>query len=289
VIASFGRQFGIATDDGRPLLATRRGKRGDVVVGDRVSCRPAGDGLASIESIEPRRTLLFRADTWRTKELAANVDQVAIVFAPRPAFNPRFLWRALVAATAAGVPPLVVLNKSDLPSDEASATLAALAALGYATLQVSARHDAERTRRVLLERLLGHATLLVGQSGMGKSTLLNLLVPDANARTAEFSTRLNLGRQTTTAARWFSLGAADHRAGAVVDTPGFQEFGLAHLAPREVAAAMPDLAPLAGACRFADCRHVDEPGCAVRAAVDGRVARDRYVFYRELAESAGTA
>jgi ribosome biogenesis GTPase len=131
--------------------------------------------------------------------------------------------------------------------------------------------------------LHGRNTLLVGQSGMGKSTLLNLLVPDAQARTQEISTRLNLGRQTTTVSRWFRLA----EGGALVDSPGFQSFGLRHLDARALADAMPEFAPLRGQCRFADCRHLDEPDCAVRAALArGEIAAARYAFYRQLATEA---
>lgn len=281
VVAAYGRRFLVQDATGRTWLASRRGKRGDVVVGDRVHCTAAGADSAAIESIEPRASLLFRADALRTKELAANIDQVAIVFAPRPAFNLHFVWRALVAARAAGIGRLVVLNKTDLPdAGGARAALDELAALGERTIAVSARTSPEEARRQLAAEFAQRATLLVGQSGMGKSTLLNLLVPDANARTREFSAKLNQGKQTTTASRWFAFGAG----GAIVDSPGFQAFGLAHLSIERLAACLPEFAPHLGRCRFNDCRHLREPDCAVRAAVDaGAIAPARYAFYRQLA------
>ena len=117
---------------------------------------------------------------------------------------------------------------------------------------------------------------------MGKSTLLNLLVPDAGARTQEYSQRLDLGKQTTTASRRFALPFG----GSIVDTPGFQEFGLAHVPVGQLAESFPEFRPALGQCRFQDCRHLTEPGCAVRALVgDGKVAADRYAFYRSLAEA----
>jgi len=288
VVSDYGRRYEILPDGAaEPLPAMRRGKRDDVAVGDRVAWADAGGEAAVIEAVEPRRRVLFRADENRTKVLAANVDLVVVVFAPKPPFHLQFLWRALVAAEAADLQVLAVLNKADLlaPGDEASKACDELAGLGVATLRVSARTTPEETRRQLAAALGGRACLFVGQSGMGKSTLLNLLVPTARSRTSEISERLNIGRQTTTATRWYALPPlqAGDPPGAIIDAPGFQRFGLAHLDPRQVAACMPDLAPIAQHCRFDDCRHDVEPGCAVRAAVDaGTLDPRRFAFYRSL-------
>ncbi len=284
VIAGYGRQALVRDTTSRLWQATRRGKKGDVVVGDHVDCVRSGEA-AVIETVLPRTSLLYRAAEHRTKALAANVDLMLLVYAPRPAFNLHFLWRALLAAQTAGIEALAVLNKVDLPDGlpAAQQALDELAALGTATLALSAKQAPQEAAQRLTPRLTGRRSLLVGQSGMGKSTLLNLLVPDAGARTQEFSAALNLGRQTTTAARWFDLPGG----GAVIDTPGFQEFGLAHLNASEVAAALPDFAACLGGCRFADCRHLEEPDCAVRAAVAaGAIEARRYDFYRGLARTA---
>jgi ribosome biogenesis GTPase / thiamine phosphate phosphatase len=283
VIATFGRQSLIA-DAGHIWQATRRGRREDVVVGDCVVASIVSAEQARIESIEPRTTLLFRTDKYRTKELAANVDQVIVVFASRPAFNRWFVWKALVAASAAGIEALVVRNKADLAeSDDASAFLQQVADLGWRTLTLSAKGDSDQT--LLLAEILGHKSLMVGQSGMGKSTLLNLLIPDARARTQEFSERLNAGKQTTTASRWFAFDGDS----ALVDSAGFEEFGLTHLSFNQIAATFPEFSTLLGQCRFKDCRHLREPGCAVRAALeDGRVMPERYEFYRSLTSASLT-
>ncbi len=281
VVATFGRQS-LIDDSGHTWQATRRGRRGDAVVGDWVTASVTSADQASIESIEPRKTLLFRADSYRTKELAANIDQVLVVFAARPAFNRWFIWKALVAAEAAGIEALVLRNKTDLADADASTFVQQIAQLGWRTLSLSAKTDVDPSRERLMREVTGRKSLMVGQSGMGKSTLLNLLVPDAQARTQEYSQRLNVGKQTTTASRWFSIDGDS----ALIDTPGFQEFGLAHLSLDQVANTFPEFKPLLGRCRFRDCRHFEEPECAVRNALaDGTLAPERYAFYRSLATS----
>jgi ribosome biogenesis GTPase len=285
VVATHGRTTMLRDRADAAWVAVRRGRRGDVVVGDQVQATASAPSQAVVESIEPRRSLLYRADGFRTKELAANVDRVLIVYASRPGFSEWFLWKALVAARAAGIEAIVVRNKTDLAEGAAAAAAALehIATLGWRTLQVSARAAPEPTLAALQGLTQDACCLLVGESGMGKSTLLNLLVPQAQARTREYSESLNLGKQTTTAARWFDLPGG----GAIVDTPGFREFGLAHLSAAQLLAGFPEFEPLLGSCRFLDCRHRSEPDCAIRAAVlDGRVTPARYQFFCALADAA---
>lgn len=286
VTAGHGRHFIVTLDSGERLVAHRRGKKGDVVVGDRVQCSDPVSGVAAIESIEPRTTLLYRSDEWRIKTLAANADVAAIVYAPRPTFNPWFIWKAILAAHQGGIPAVVIRNKSDLTegAEAADAQERLLTDIGETVLHISATTDSEGAKATLLEAFRGKTVLLVGQSGMGKSTILNLLVPEANAETREFSEALDLGKQTTTAAQWH---AAPDWEGAVIDTPGFQEFGLAHLSLSDILRAMPDIAKYVDGCRFFNCRHLHEPGCSVKAALErGEINPARYAFYEALAQEA---
>jgi len=284
VVARFGQRYIVAIDAGE-LAGTRavevdaiaRGRRLQVVVGDRVRCSQE-HGSHVIEEVAPRRNLLFRADASRTKPLAANVDQIAIVFAAQPPSQPEFAWRALLAASAAGIASVAILNKTDLESSAALAALEELAGLGARVLRLSARADPAGAAAQLEVVCRDRVTLFVGQSGMGKSTLLNLLI-DAQLRTGALSRRGTHGRQTTTVTRWFAFGPQ----GAVIDSPGFHEFGLSHLSAAELARSMPDFAADAPLCRFANCRHAEEPDCQVRAAVArGKINRARYEFYRKL-------
>lgn len=290
VIAGHGRHYFIQTPSKEIFEAHRRGKKGDVVVGDIVHFTEPVSNIVAIEEIEPRRNLLYRSDEWRIKSLAANIDQVAIVFASRPSFNPWFIWKALLAAHQAKIPAIVIRNKKDL-TDEAEIAQEAidlLRSIGCEVLEVSATTDPEATKRTLLPYLENKATLFVGQSGMGKSSILNVLIPRAQARTREFSEALNLGKQTTTTARWYRAQDDDWH-GEIIDSPGFQEFGLAHLSLNDILRAMPDIAAHVRHCRFFNCRHLQEPGCGVKAALEaGKIHPDRYAFYAALAPLADT-
>ncbi|PLZ01821.1 ribosome small subunit-dependent GTPase A [Burkholderia sp. WAC0059] len=282
VIAAHGRHYLVAPDaGGAPLQCFPRGKRSEIAVGDRVSYEPTSADQGVITAIGERRNLLYRSDQYKSKLFAANLDQLLIVLATEPHFSEDLLGRALVAAGANALQPLVVLNKTDVAAalPAARARLEGYRALGYPVVEVSVKTQPDAARAVLEDRLRGRETLLLGQSGMGKSTLVNLLVPDAEAATREISTALNSGRHTTTFTRRYALPGG----GALIDSPGFQEFGLYHLTEGTLERAFPEFRPLLAHCRFYNCHHLHEPGCAILEAVDdGRIARERHALYAQL-------
>ena len=293
VISAHGRHCVVETPAGQQLICHPRGKKLAVVVGDRVRWLPSHDE-GVIEHVEPRRNLLYRQDEVRVKSFAANLDQALILIAAEPEFSERQLARALLACEAAGIRPLIALNKADLaePFERAWSRLAPYRAMGYAVLGLAAKPrmaiataPAIETLDALARRLHGHTTLILGPSGAGKSTLINRLAPGAAARTGEISQALNSGRHTTTSTTWYWLDA--ERQSALIDSPGFQEFGLRHLDPAQLAAWMPDIKPHVAACRFYNCTHLHEPGCGVIAAVAsapgaGQISASRYKIYCDL-------
>jgi ribosome biogenesis GTPase len=277
VVAGYGRDTLVRSDEGETLRARTRKRSLQAVCGDRVQLEPSGRGHAIIVEIEPRRTVFARASARRTKILAANVSQVVILVACEPSFSDELLARVLVAAERASLPALIALNKVDLAErrTEAIAQLAPFRGLGYPVVELAARIDPEPLR-VYLQR---QRSVLVGQSGMGKSTLVKALVPDAQVRIQEISTFLDAGRQTTTAARFYPLDAVSE----LVDTPGVSEFGLADLSAAQIAAGFREFSPYAGHCRFTDCRHLAEPDCALAAAAEaGRIHPRRLALYRRI-------
>jgi ribosome biogenesis GTPase len=232
---------------------------------------------------------MFRQDEWRTKAFAANVDQIVVVVASQPVFSESQLARALIAAESAGITARVLLNKADLPQiTEARQRLAPYLRMGYEVVEVALKARADDARARLLPLLHGQATLVLGPSGAGKSTLINLLAPDARAQVGEISQALNAGRHTTTSTQWYWLDA-DRRTG-LIDSPGFQEFGLRQLSAQQLPGLMPDLRPHVPECRFYNCTHRQEPGCGVRAAVErGEISESRYRIYGEILDELGTA
>jgi ribosome biogenesis GTPase len=262
--------------DGSRLTCITKGRKLELACGDLVVIEVEGADRGVITNITPRSSLLYRADHYKQKTLAANVTQVVIVVAAEPPFSDELLTRCLVAAECAGLKTLIVCNKADLAqSERAWALIAPYRELGYRCIELSARTDCSALR----VQLQHETSVLVGQSGMGKSTIINALAPGSQAATREISTALNSGKHTTTAAVWYALDATS----AVVDTPGLQAFGLAHLAAAELAQAFPEFRAHVGHCRFRDCAHDSEPGCRLRLAVEqGMATQKRLQLLRSL-------
>lgn len=281
VVASHGRHVVVETPEGDRVHCHPRGKKSELVVGDRVRWQPTGDG-GVIEHLEPRRNLMYRQDEWKTKSFAANIDLLLVLVAGEPVFSESQLTRALIAARAEGIQTLIGLNKTDLPSAAAARErLAPYGAMGAEVMEIALKADRTGSKERLLARLAGRVTLVLGASGMGKSTLINLLVPQAAAQVGEISQALQAGRHTTTTTTWYWLDA--ERQGALIDSPGFQMFGLRQVQPEQLAGLMPDYAAAMGECRFHNCSHRHEPGCGVRAAMErGEISASRQRIYIEL-------
>jgi ribosome biogenesis GTPase len=285
VVAAHGRHFVVESPEGRRLICHPRGKKSECVVGDRVRWMPVGQGPDAegvIEHVEPRSNLFFRQDEFRTKSFAANLDQILMLVAGEPMFSESQLSRALIAAEQAGIPAVLALNKTDLPAAEAARErLQPYRAMGVTMLEVSLKRQPEASMATLRPQLQGRTTLVLGPSGTGKSTLINLMVPAAQAQVGEISQALNSGRHTTTSTRWYWLD--DARSAALIDSPGFQEFGLRQIEASQLAGLMPDLRAHVSECRFYNCTHRQEPSCGVRAAVErGEISAPRYRIYNEL-------
>ncbi|MET0335977.1 MAG: ribosome small subunit-dependent GTPase A [Rhizobacter sp.] len=281
VVAGYGRHYVVETPEGRRITCHPRGKKSDCVVGDRVRWQPTGDE-GVIEHVEPRRNLLFRQDEWKTKSFAANLDQILVMVASEPVFSESQLARALMAAESAGIAARILLNKADLPQIAAARErLKPYTAMGYDVQEVALKARPDDARQQLHSLLAGKSTLVLGPSGTGKSTLINLLAPDAKAQVGEISQALNSGKHTTTTTQWYWLDA--QRTTGLIDSPGVQEFGLRQITAQELPRLMPDLDDASKLCKFYNCTHLHEPGCGVIAAVEaGDINASRYRIYKEL-------
>lgn len=290
-MAGHGRHVWVETPDGRRLICHPRGKKSQTVVGDRVLWLASQDE-GTIEKVQPRRNLFYRQDEIRTKSFAANLDQILLLIAAEPEYSESQLARALIAAEAEHIRPLIALNKSDLqqPFNQAWNRLAPYRDMGYTVLPLALESrtpsDAPSTDLDTLEPLLrGKTTLVLGPSGAGKSTLINRLVPHAQVLTNEISTALNTGKHTTTSTSLYWVDGA--KTTALIDSPGFQEFGLNHIDPMHLAGLMPDIKAHAAHCKFYNCTHLHEPGCGVISAMKSgaspqEISARRYKIYSDL-------
>lgn len=285
IIAAFGRQYLAELADGEMMTCLTRGKKSEVACGDFINIKRTGaasDDLSSgaqgvIESTKPRTSLLYRSDAYKQKLIAANVTQIVIVVAAEPPFSDELVARCLIAAQDQKLQVLIVLNKCDLTAQAATARqqLAPYYKIGYRILELSATQDAAP----LLPFLQGQTSVLVGQSGMGKSTLINGLLPDAQAATREISTVLNSGKHTTTHARLYHLNTSSH----LIDCPGVQMFGLHHLSFSEIEDGFIEFAPYRGKCRFHNCHHTHEPDCALKQAMnENKIDARRLKLFQDI-------
>ena len=280
VIAAHGRHYLVQAGAAR-LHCVTRGKKSDVAVGDIVQLKQTSPDQGVIEKIEDRKTLLYRSDQYKSKLLAANLTQLFIVVATEPGFSDDLVSRALVAAEAGGIRPHIILNKTDVTEalPRARERVAMYAGLGYPIHEVSVKNTPDETRSALEPLLAGQSTILIGQSGMGKSSLINLLVPDAELATREISAALDSGKHTTTFTRLFMINENT----SVIDSPGFQEFGLYHLTEGMLERAFREFGPHLGHCRFYNCHHLTEPGCAILSAMEtGDIPAMRHALYQQL-------
>lgn len=276
VVSAYGKRYQVELPNRERISCVTRGKKTDLTCGDIVTLKLTDKHEGVVESTLPRSTLLYRSNAFKSKTLAANVTQVIIVLATQPSFYEVLLNRCLIAAEAANIKPLIVLNKCDLAdSHHALEKLNLYNSLGYPILALSARANVSTLRPYLQ----GQTSILVGQSGMGKSTIINALLPDENVRTREMSDVLDSGKHTTTAAHLYHIDAHSQ----LIDSPGLQEFGLHHLSASELEHAFVEFRPFLGKCRFNNCQHLQEPDCAIKSAVLAQqIQPERLLIYQNL-------
>ncbi|MCE9787709.1 small ribosomal subunit biogenesis GTPase RsgA [Shewanella chilikensis] len=289
VISRFGQHADIETHDGQLVRCNLRRTIGSLVTGDKVVVRLATDPQTTVagvvEAVHPRSSSLTRPDLYDgVKVIAANIDQIFIVSSVLPSFTTQIIDRYLVAAEDTEIPPVIILNKVDLLDEtqaiEVETALARYRAIGYPVYKVSSK-TAEGIEQ--LKTLLQNKTsVFAGQSGVGKSSIINALLPQAQLQTGEVSENSGLGQHTTTTAKLLHLPSG----GDLIDSPGVREFALWHLPADRVGWCFVEFRDFLGGCKFRDCKHLDDPGCALRKAVEeGKIAEDRFNNYHKIITS----
>ena len=287
VIAHYGRQLDVEALEGerqgRIARCHVRTNIDGLVTGDRVIWRPGAEEIGVIVARHERSTLLQRPDKYgQMKAIAANIDHIILVIAPEPEPHDNLIDRYLVAAENTGIPVVILLNKTDLLTAENQSSindlLARYESLGYAVVRTSALGHIEQMKEV--EQLLeGKTSVFVGQSGVGKSSIIQAIMPEESIRVGAISESTGKGVHTTTTARLFHLNCG----GDLIDSPGIREFGLWHMSEDEITRGFREISPLIGYCKFRNCKHLQEPGCALEEALaDGRISEARMQSYRRI-------
>lgn len=285
IVSHYGANFSVQDSYGKLHLCLSRRNLPKLVCGDYVTWQSTGERDGVITALQPRRSLLARPGyQQQLKAIAANIDQILVVVAPQPSLDEDLINRYLVAATLTEITPVIVLNKVDLLSDKDLAVihqrLQVYETLGYEIIHASTKR--KQGLKNLFASLEHKTSIFVGQSGVGKSSLIKAILPETSVRIGELSHATGLGKHTTTVSTLYPL--ADH--GAIIDSPGIREFGLGHYEPSQIAQGFVEFQALIPCCKFNDCSHHGEPGCAVREAVQtGAVQKSRYDSFLRIVES----
>jgi len=285
IIAHLGKRIVIEDEQGQEHRCSARRNLPSLVCGDHISWHYPDPNSCIIHELKPRSSLLARPDArGKQKIIAANIDQILIVCAPLPELNEGLLDRYLIAATLTGIKPVIVLNKTDLldkkQREHYRERLSVYQQLDYPIIYTSAHEDEAFNH--LNECLHANTSILVGQSGVGKSSLLNRLLPEVNARIGEVSDATGKGRHTTTTARLYHL----LDSGTLIDSPGIREFGLWNVSSEQLAQGFPEFVQRQDQCRFRDCKHRNEPGCAILMGVENKeISHSRHASYLRILAS----
>ena len=287
VVAHYGANLNVEDSQGQVFHCLIRANLPKLVCGDRVVWQLTGEDQGIVVSLVPRESLLSRPDPHKQlKPVAANIDQILVVSAPQPGMDEDIINRYLVACELTQINAVLVINKTDLlnkkTSDKLAEQLAIYQQLGYPVIHTSTR---EQNGLAALQKILKNNTsIFVGQSGVGKSSLIKEFIPDADIQVGELSKSTGLGKHTTSVTVLYHM----QQGGNIIDSPGVREFGLDHLSPEELANGFREFHALLGQCKFKDCRHDQEPDCAIKQAVNsGSISRQRYSSYQRLMKSLG--
>lgn len=288
IISHFGRTVDVEAQEGaekgQVLRCHMRTNLGQLVTGDQVIWRQGSESGVVVAKLERKSELLRPNPYGEMKPVAANIDFIVITVAVEPTPFANLIDRYLVAAELSGIEPVILLNKTDLLNADnrgaIESMLARYRAIGYEVLEASSASEQGLSK--LKARLDQRISVFVGQSGVGKSSLINVLLPGVDLKVGELSTQTKKGRHTTTTARLFHFPDG----GDLIDSPGIREFGLWHIDPDQVIAGFRELSSVSGQCRFRDCKHEKEPGCALKSAVeDGTISQERWNSYKHILAS----
>lgn len=285
VLAHYGTSLDIEDSAGSTIACSKRQNLGVIVPGDRVIWQmDIENNTGVVVAIEPRTTLLSRPDArGQLHAVAANVDQMFIVIAPSPAPSQTTVDRYLIAAQLQNITPILILNKQDLLSTDPKQQelldfCKQYTHIGVDTIMLSAKEKQNLDQ--LIERLNNKISILVGQSGVGKSSLISNLLPQHDIKIGELCTLAKHGRHTTTTARLYHL---QNQTGSIIDSPGIREFPLWQMEPAELASGFVEFKPFLNECKFRNCKHINEPGCALLNAIQsGKISETRLLSYQKI-------